>query len=57
MGPSCTSRCDLTHFSVTISDALSILGLPHRVMEDDVYENYFIPKGTRVVANIWYLLA
>lgn len=57
MGPSCTSRCDLTHFSVTISDALSILGLPHRVMEDDIYENYFIPKGTRVVANIWYLLA
>jgi len=29
------------------------LGLPHRVMEDDIYENYFIPKGTRILANIW----
>ncbi|KDR82002.1 hypothetical protein GALMADRAFT_60016 [Galerina marginata CBS 339.88] len=29
------------------------VGLPHRVMEDDIYENYFIPKGTRVIANIW----
>ncbi|KAI0357169.1 cytochrome P450 [Trametes cingulata] len=29
------------------------LGLPHRVMEDDVYEGMFIPKGTLVFANIW----
>jgi len=29
------------------------LGLFHQVMEDDVYENYFIPKGTKVIANIW----
>lgn len=32
------------------------LGLPHRVMEDDVYEGYFIPEGTTVVSNIWYIL-
>lgn len=30
-------------------------GLPHRVMKDDIYENYFIPKGTEIIANIWYL--
>ncbi|KAF8637282.1 hypothetical protein AX17_002921 [Amanita inopinata Kibby_2008] len=29
------------------------LGLPHRVMEDDVYLGYRIPKGTTVMANIW----
>jgi len=29
------------------------LGLPHRVMVDDIYENYFIPKGTKIIANIW----
>ncbi|KAF8165778.1 cytochrome P450 [Crassisporium funariophilum] len=29
------------------------LGLPHRVMEDDVYEQYLIPKGTSIIANIW----
>ncbi|KAH8102293.1 cytochrome P450 [Cristinia sonorae] len=32
------------------------LGLPHRVSEDDVYEGYFIPKGTMVLANIWQFL-
>jgi len=30
------------------------LGLSHAVLEDDVYENYFIPKGTKIFANIWY---
>jgi cytochrome P450 len=30
------------------------LGLPHRVLQDDVYEGYFIPKGATVVGNVWY---
>jgi len=34
---------------------VALLGLSHAVLEDDVYENYFIPKGTRVIANIWYI--
>ncbi|KAL0957036.1 hypothetical protein HGRIS_003136 [Hohenbuehelia grisea] len=29
------------------------LSLPHAVIDDDVYEGYFIPKGATVVANIW----
>jgi len=29
------------------------LGVPHRVIEDDVYDDYLIPKGSIVVANIW----
>jgi cytochrome P450 len=29
------------------------LGLPHSVLKDDVYESYFIPKGTTVHLNIW----
>jgi cytochrome P450 len=29
------------------------LGLQHRVLQDDVYEGYLIPKGVTVVANIW----
>jgi hypothetical protein len=32
------------------------LGLPHRLMEDDVYENYFIPGGSTVFANIWCVI-
>ncbi|KAI0713613.1 cytochrome P450 [Earliella scabrosa] len=29
------------------------LGMQHRSDEDDVYEGYFIPKGTVCIANIW----
>ncbi|KAI0028045.1 cytochrome P450 [Vararia minispora EC-137] len=32
------------------------LGLPHRLMEDDVYCGMVIPKGTIVFANIWAML-
>ncbi len=32
------------------------LGLPHCVMEDDVYQTYFIPKDTTVFGNIWYMI-
>jgi cytochrome P450 len=28
------------------------LGLPHRVIQDDVYEHYFIPKGATIIGNI-----
>ncbi|KAF7346479.1 Cytochrome p450 [Mycena sanguinolenta] len=29
------------------------LGIPHATSEDDIYEGYFIPKGTTVIPNIW----
>ncbi|OCB88748.1 cytochrome P450 [Sanghuangporus baumii] len=29
------------------------MGLPHTSTEDDVYEGYFIPKGSLLLANIW----
>ncbi|KAJ6548518.1 cytochrome P450 [Mycena capillaripes] len=32
------------------------LAIPHRAMADDVYRNYFIPKDTLVVANVWKFL-
>lgn len=28
--------------------------LPHSASEDGIYEGYFIPKGTIVIANVWY---
>ncbi|KAJ3485910.1 hypothetical protein NLI96_g4615 [Meripilus lineatus] len=28
------------------------LGIPHRVMEDDVYKGMFIPKGSTIIPNI-----
>ncbi|KDQ57128.1 hypothetical protein JAAARDRAFT_194302 [Jaapia argillacea MUCL 33604] len=30
--------------------------LPHATSEDDVYEGYYIPKGTMVLANAWAIL-
>ncbi|KAI0637236.1 cytochrome P450 [Trametes polyzona] len=32
------------------------LDVPHRLMEDDFYEGYYLPKGSLVVANIWAVL-
>ncbi|KAG9311257.1 cytochrome P450 [Chiua virens] len=32
------------------------LSLPHRLMEDDVYEGMLIPKGSLVFPNIWTIL-
>ncbi|KAJ6466568.1 cytochrome P450 [Mycena vitilis] len=29
------------------------LGVPHANIQDDIYEGYFIPKGTTVLSNIW----
>jgi len=32
------------------------LNLPHRLMEDDVYNGMFIPKGSYIFGNIWAIL-
>jgi cytochrome P450 len=33
--------------------AASPSGVPHKSRDDDVYNGYFIPKGTVVIPNIW----
>ena len=34
------------------------LGVPHRAITDDVYNNqYFIPKGSVVIGNVWCVIA
>ncbi|KZW01466.1 cytochrome P450, partial [Exidia glandulosa HHB12029] len=32
------------------------LGIPHSLMQDDVYKGYLIPMGSTIVANIWAML-
>ena len=32
------------------------LGIAHRVTRDDVYGNYFIPKGILIIGNAWYII-
>ncbi|KAJ7250652.1 cytochrome P450 [Mycena rebaudengoi] len=29
------------------------IGLPHVLVEDDVHEGYFIPKGSMIITNVW----
>ena len=31
------------------------LGVPKQVMEDDVYDGWFIPAGATIIENIWYV--
>lgn len=26
-------------------------------MEDDIHEGYFIPKGSLIIPNIWYVMS
>ncbi|EIN11994.1 cytochrome P450 [Punctularia strigosozonata HHB-11173 SS5] len=33
--------------------AVDPVGLPRRATEDDVYDGYFIPKGSIIIANVW----
>ncbi|KAJ7080613.1 cytochrome P450 [Mycena belliarum] len=32
------------------------LSLPHRLMEDDVYQGMFIPRGSLVFGNVWAIM-
>ena len=32
-----------------------VSGIPHRVTEDNIYNGFFIPAGSMVFANIWYV--
>ena len=38
--------------SLTLTGVASV-GFPHAVIQDDVYEGYFIPKGSMVLVNAW----
>lgn len=29
------------------------LGVPHAVMQDDIYGGYFIPKGSTIIGSSW----
>ncbi|KAI0674497.1 CyP450 monooxygenase [Trametes maxima] len=56
--PEFSDQKSLPYVSAVIKECLrwhSIvpLGITHRLIEDDEYRGYFIPKGTLVLPNIW----
>ncbi len=53
MDSTCTSWYVLKKDEIKVKLTV-VPGLPHRLMEDDVYKGMFIPKGSLVFGNIWY---
>ncbi|KAF8624471.1 hypothetical protein AX15_005855 [Amanita polypyramis BW_CC] len=56
--PTVADREDLPYVSALAMEVLrwhvvAPAGGPHRVMEDDIHDGYFIPKGAMVLANVW----
>ncbi|KAJ7777345.1 hypothetical protein B0H16DRAFT_1236451, partial [Mycena metata] len=35
---------------------ISLLGLPHVATEDDIHNDFFVPKGAIVITNNWRLI-
>ncbi|KAF9061660.1 cytochrome P450 [Rhodocollybia butyracea] len=59
--PNFDDRTNLPYLEAVLTESLrwnpvSPLSLPHRSMNDDVYNGYFIPSGSTVVGNSWSIL-
>ncbi|KAJ2918144.1 hypothetical protein MD484_g2268, partial [Candolleomyces efflorescens] len=59
--PEFGDREDLVYLKALIIEIMrwhqvTPLGLPQKLMEDDYYDGYFIPKGTIVIGNAWAVL-
>lgn len=54
--PAFADRASLPYIECIVKETLRWeqvipLGVPHRLMKDDAYEGYFIPKGTTMIPN------
>ncbi|TFY72458.1 hypothetical protein EVG20_g545 [Dentipellis fragilis] len=59
--PNFSDRANLPYVDAIVKEIarwhpVAPIGLPHRLMEDDVQDGYLIPKGSIVIANIWKFL-
>ncbi|TFK27884.1 cytochrome P450 [Coprinopsis marcescibilis] len=59
--PSFSDRNQLVYVNAVIAEVMrwhtiAPFALPHATTEDDVYEDYFIPKGTIVIGNTWSVM-
>jgi cytochrome P450 len=60
--PTFADRDSLPYLATTLKEVIrwgptTPLGAPHCVEQDDVHNGYFIPKGSIIMANIWYVNA
>ncbi|KAJ7151250.1 cytochrome P450 [Mycena filopes] len=59
--PNFADRADLPYIGAIIKEVhrwnpVTPLGLPHQLMQNDVYRRFHVPAGAVVFANIWSLL-
>ncbi|KAG2158979.1 cytochrome P450 [Suillus bovinus] len=59
--PSFADQDSLPYIGALVKEALRWhatipTGFPHCVSKDDVHDGYYIPKGSMVVPNIWFML-
>ncbi|KAF7365093.1 O-methylsterigmatocystin oxidoreductase [Mycena venus] len=50
------SYCEAVFREVLRWRPIAPLGVAHATSEDDIYEGYFIPKGSMVLSNIWAMV-
>ncbi len=58
--PGVKDRQSLIYVSALVKELLrwhnvAPLGVAHRTIEDDEIQGFFIPGGTTLIANIWYV--
>ena len=56
--PSFSDRENLPYIDAMVKEALrwhsvTPMGVVHSSSEDDMYEGYFIPKGSQILPNQW----
>ncbi|KAG2144265.1 cytochrome P450 [Suillus clintonianus] len=59
--PSFADRDSLPYTAALVKEVLrwnvvAPTAVPHRVTEDDIHDGYYIPKGSLVIPNIWFML-
>ena len=59
--PTFSDRSSLPYVNALLKEVMrwhvsSPIGVAHRSSADDVYEGRFIPSGTLVIPNAWYVL-
>ncbi|KAG2066224.1 cytochrome P450 [Suillus decipiens] len=59
--PSFADRDSLPYTEALVKEvfrwhAVAPTAIPHRVSEDDIHDGYYIPKGSLILLNIWFML-
>ncbi|KAK7453293.1 hypothetical protein VKT23_011968 [Stygiomarasmius scandens] len=59
--PNFSDRHNLPYIEAILKEAqrmfpVTPLALPHCSVSDDIYEGYFIPKGSVIIGNVWAIL-